>query len=293
MPPAQNGRMIVAASWVEIGTAATGVAVLILALLAFLGIQTLPELAKATPLTRRRWLERQLRKIGVGVRVGYVTALLGSPTFTRGIDAQSLSDKPEEGHVSRPATEVIYALQDAFVQLVAVGDADLDDRPVALLAVTLRDLRFRPRLRNRSVFADRRGKPALQLGRTTFATLERIVGAPPSGLHGWLGARRWGWAESYYFGNPGGYQTFIVALNDAGPSLFGTFPRQASAWQAGAFGPAGQSAVMSQVHDPAVMEWREKTAVNTYIVLAQDVTPREALHWGLGPDLDRVRLLPS
>jgi hypothetical protein len=245
--------MTIAAGWLDIGTTATGVGALLLALLAFLGFQTLPELAKATPLTRRRWLERQLRRIGVGVRVGYVTALIGSPAFTRRIGDQSISDETGDKRRSRPATEVVYALQDAFEQVIAIDDGDLDDRPVALLAVTQRDLRFRPKLRNRGVFADHRGKPALQLGRATFASLEQAVGATPNGLHGWLGARRSGWAESYYFGNPGGYQTFIVALNDAGPSRsFGTFPQKSSVWQAGSFGDAAQPPDHAQLHDPVL-----------------------------------------
>jgi hypothetical protein len=35
-------------------------------------------------------------------------------------------------------------------------------------------------------------------------------------IRGDVGARRWGYSEYYYFGNPGAYYTYGYALSDAG-----------------------------------------------------------------------------
>lgn len=44
-----------------------------------------------------------------------------------------------------------------------------------------------------------------------FADLGR-----PDRAAGWVGAHSWHYFETYYFGNPGNYQTFVYSINDAG-----------------------------------------------------------------------------
>jgi hypothetical protein len=42
----------------------------------------------------------------------------------------------------------------------------------------------------------------------------------PDGKRCVIGANRFGYSESFYFGNPGNYQHYILAHNDAGPGEF-------------------------------------------------------------------------
>ncbi len=278
------------------------------AVLTFLGLTAnLPTLYAALPVARRRRLAGQLRRIGCGVRVGYVSSLLGSPAFVttldenrRGYTAWVLP--PEEQKQVEPTTEVVYALKDAYVQLIVdSGGPEFDDRSVLAYAVTTRSRRFRPRPRFGYLHGlrDRRGRPALKLGHTTFAALESAMQTTPEGLAGCLGARRVAYAEAYYFGNSGGYARYVVAFNDAGVRAEAVaFPKLSSAapgrpaFRIGSFFRQGAQDFGTVREDPTLVAWRRVQIINTYAMLDPTVELQAALAWGFGPDLDRVRFLP-
>jgi hypothetical protein len=260
----------------------------------FLGLSVnVRALYGATPFGRRRHLSRQLAKIGCGVRVGYVSGLLGPPAFVTSppgprqgrVTANQLESQPQE---IEPLTEVVYVHEDAFVQLLVGGQGgSLDDRPVRVYAVTTRHKRFRPRLTFQyfHVFEDRYGRPVLRLGHTTFEELSDRINWLPQVLCGWQGARRVAWAESYYLGNPGGYQTYVVARNDAGVGKWGaSFPRREGEgsrdWISGAFARSGHIGPTGDLDHPEVAAWRRQMAINTYAVLDPNVSLQSVVAWG-------------
>jgi hypothetical protein len=122
------------------------------------------------------------------MQIEYFVHVLGQP-------AQYVNHQADEEEV-----EYVFALPDAYVQ--AVTDAH---GKVGLFAVTTRNKRFHPSLNYHPGGA---AEMQIRLGRTHFSDLAD----QPSGVRGWIGARRGGYAESYYYGNPGHYQTYIVAL---------------------------------------------------------------------------------
>lgn len=128
----------------------------------------------------RRWLfAHSLGRLAVGTRADRLTETLGAPSF---------------GDVVRT-----WAFPEAFV--VARVEQDI----VTVIAVTTRRRWFRPTFRPVGL-----GK--IRLGKTTFEEL----GDSPTGILGGVGARRWGYAEKHYRGNPGLYREFALGVNDAG-----------------------------------------------------------------------------
>lgn len=57
------------------------------------------------------------------------------------------------------------------------------------------------------------GGTRIRLGKTSFAAL-----GEPGEHRAWLGSRRFGYREHHYFGNPGGYRSWYVGVNDIGYS---------------------------------------------------------------------------
>lgn len=104
-----------------------------------------------------------------------------------------------------------------------------------------------------------------------------------------IGARRASYTEAFYFGNPGGYQDYVLAYNDAGVG--------ASPWPANLPPLAAGGRYSSPTTDPLTAEARTAVRanlkVNAFAVLGPNA-PSELLKVLAPPgvDLDQVRLLP-
>jgi hypothetical protein len=232
-------------------------------------------------LSRRRRLGQRLQQLACDVQVDYFQHLLGQPA--QYVNRSCTTDEIEH----------LFVFRDAYVQAVT-------DRhgKVGRFAVTCRSRRFQPRLNYHPG-----GYPDLvtvRLGHTRFAQL----GHTPDGVHGWLGARRFGYVESYYFGNPGNYQHYVFALNDAGQDesatghIAGLFqsPGGNEIWL-GLLG--GSSDVGVWLDQQSVRSFRLATAINTYAVVSAETAVRsfgDGTGWkspfGFGPDYDQVRTSP-
>jgi hypothetical protein len=252
-------------------------------------------------LTRRRRLTLRLRQLACGMQIEHFVHLLRQP-------AQYV-DRPHNVE----ETEHVFVLPEAYVQ--AVTDAH---GKVGLFAVTTRDKRFHPRLNYHPGGAsDMRD---VELGRTRFSELVGL----PTGVRGWLAARRFGYAETYYFGNPGYYQTYVVALNDAGyladislVSAIGGDGGTDLNWFPGLPVPAPRRRMWSQrpvapvrpepgneiarfLTSPAVQSFRTDSVINTYAVIStwmerrlqEDTGSGWGIRYGIGPDHDVVRTAP-
>jgi hypothetical protein len=133
------------------------------------------------------------------VTVEYVSALFGAPVFRTAL--------PEVAGKPADATELIFRTRHAWLQ-VLVRNAGA---AVEAFSITVTDPRFKYRTRHLTF-----EQIDLRLGTSRFA----VVRGPVDGWSSRRGARRFGYAESHWFGNPGCYQAFILSYNDAGTGHF-------------------------------------------------------------------------
>ena len=249
-----------------------------------------------TPFGRRRTLYKDLAKIAPGMQVGYATRVLG---------------EPELRNMKGAYQEFVYDKKDCYVQAV-IGESNA----ILLLSVTARDSRFHPPTWvTRARWSPRPDPTDSRLGRFGFDEIAS-PDRPPDGVSGWCGARRYGYIESYYYGNPGNYQTFLLALNDAGhvwgmdslgqisrlflkPVELGDLlwvdrrPRPINVRKPKE-PPDQWEAIQDFLSQSDIQTWRQMKP-NTHAVTAPNVVIANLLHAGLlvGPDSDQVRLLSS
>jgi len=241
-----------------------------------------PLRAVAERLVRRRRLGRRFQQLACDVQIDYFQHLLGQPA-----QYVNQSDTTDE-------IEHVFVFREAYVQ--AVTD---QHGKVVYFSVTCRTRQFQPKLNYHPGGPDQ--FVSVKLGRTRFAQL----GDTPDGVHAWLGARRFGYVESYNLGNPGNYQTYMFALNDAGRDetageyVAGLFPSPGGSevWL-GLFD--GSSEVARWLDQQGVSRFRGAVAINTYAVVSAGAAVEmfgDGSGWksafGFGPDYDQVRTSPA
>jgi hypothetical protein len=215
-------------------------------------------------LGKRRDLRRKLSRLASTVRVEYIEGLLGPSTFRSALDEQQ--------------TEDLFVTDYATVQTISAADGT-----VLVLAVTVTDVRLKPRFWL--------GLPGswpteeVVLGHTKFGDLT----ITPQIRTSFRGARRFSYRETYYLGNPGGYQTYVLLHVDAGAGIVGGFE-----WL---FGPDGfeidQGSLMEPLStDPEIERFRADTVINTFAVTSPHLSEEDLKGLQLGADRDVVRLLP-
>jgi len=219
-------------------------------------------------LGRRRELAARLAKLACGVTTEHLESLLGPATFRRAIGEALI--------------ERVHVLSSVHVQTVADAEGS-----VVRYAVTVTDRRFHPTFLL-GVAGNTPGANRVRLGHTRFGDItHRPVGVAVN-----LGARRVGYQEEYYFGNPGFYQTFHLAINDAGylatssldwPAVHNEQMRRTDRLPA----EAGDPFLLL----PATQAFRHSAVVNTFAVTTAHLSDSPLAQIALGPDLDQVRLL--
>ncbi|MEU4100668.1 ETEC_3214 domain-containing protein [Streptomyces tanashiensis] len=121
---------------------------------------------------------------------------------------------------------------------------------------------FRPRLLI--------GDTLVKLGKTRISALKE-----PDQFWSWLGARRFTYIESFYFGNPGGYRTWYVGVNDIG------------------YEPTPPIS-MVEMADEEHKAFRSIARINTILVgtaFFQEASDASLFVNSFGPDQDQIRLL--
>lgn len=216
-------------------------------------------------LGRRRSQAELLDQLACGSSLEFVEALLGIPQFL-----EKLDDREQR----------IYQLTGVWVLI------EIHERAVLSFSITVTD----PRMyysTDRLTF----GHLPIQLGRSTFENVPHH----PNGARVWTGARRYGYLQHYYFGNPGSYQDYWISHNMCGAAA----TRPSSFWRSvdsGTYVTDGDNSLRDGQHDnvpPEVLS----TIANTLTVLG----PRRILGTNvkeqlmsrdvLGPDHDTVRLV--
>jgi len=202
-----------------------------------------------------------LAKLAPSTTIEYFTSLLGAPQF------RSTNGKMRE---------YIYVHAKYYVQAIA----DMEGT-VQAFTVTSRSRKFNP-VFDLEVLTGSNLDFAVELHKTKFADLDAV----PAHVYSGFGARRVWYHESYYFGNPGNYLTYIVAHADAG----GFMPDGAS--------PVNDLNVAIHTKkdwlglDPAVEAFRQRCPINTFGIasMGYDIDAEwQSIH--IGADYDTVRLL--
>lgn len=219
----------------------------------------------------RRHIASQLNQLACGVTREYVNGLLGVPAFHR-----RLTDEVEE---------FVYRTPHAWVQILTNMDGD-----VARVAITATDRKFKFRttcLTFRHL--------SIRLLKDSF-TAATESGSAPEGVSISIGARRFSYAESFYFGNPGNYQHYVLAYNDAGSdgdADFGSLSASGitSSAEGALLRPSESPAGSSLWDNPAVQSFRRNSRPNT-LIWSGPLDQGEILAVPpLGVDKDYVRVL--
>ncbi|KOG23361.1 ETEC_3214 domain-containing protein [Streptomyces viridochromogenes] len=150
---------------------------------------------------RRRYLTTRLRKIAPGVRHDYVESLLGEPKWQSTMECTRLADEPAD--VDEDDRKVGITVRTWPLSRLGYLVTWSDDDTVVMYGLTTISWWFRPRVLI--------GETLIRLGKSTFAALD-----DPGEHRAWLGNRRFGYREHHYFGNPGGYRSWYVGVNDVG-----------------------------------------------------------------------------
>ena len=196
-------------------------------------------------LGRRRDRYERLARLAPGAQLSFFASVHGEPpaiksTLTRDVYEvvttghplfePKLSDEVDESHevlVSATFVECIFI--DRFYYLQTISDAD---ETVLAFSVTTRRKRFRPRFEaptgmsplQRIKWRRQVGEPfrplfRVRLGRTRFSDLDPEDADDFAGPHfqaTWA-VRTFRYSELNYYGNPGGYLTYVFTASNTAP----------------------------------------------------------------------------
>jgi hypothetical protein len=234
-------------------TSARDIAIVVAGSAITVGLGWLARVA-SRPIRERKKANQAVRALAAGVQIEYFEQILGAPHF------KTASDLGAEYYFVQPLF---------YVQAVTDPGGRVD-----FFTVTTRSRSFAPEL------GVSQGYPrlSLKLGRDSFSDV-----TPGSGRYvASLGARRFGYSEVHYLGNPGRYQTYILALNDGG---------YVRAREIGTFLQTLQSVTATKdAKDSALWRLRADAAVNTYGETAPGFDFGSQLA-PFGVDKDLVRVL--
>ncbi|MET9829172.1 ETEC_3214 domain-containing protein [Streptomyces sp. NPDC006385] len=171
-------------------------------------IGTVTEWWKKGPGRRRTWT-KNFKLPAPGVRPAYVEALFGEPAFELTVPVLSIT--PGEG--SRlSVTERVWPL--ATESYLTTWGSESD---VVAYSLTTTSKRFKPKIRIGSSWYSNGPALNVRLGRTRLAQVSSALDLPhPEEIASWKGARRHEYYETYYFGNPGHYMTWMCGVSGTG-----------------------------------------------------------------------------
>ncbi|MFD5092784.1 caspase domain-containing protein [Amycolatopsis thailandensis] len=202
-----------------------------------------------------------LNKIACGRPLDYLDSALGTPLL-----AGLLRD-----HVPERLYRV-YRTEDVIVTVTAAGAL----KPIDAFSITMRHSKF-------PIRTDRLTANLLDvdLAQANFGSVDET----PEGVRLIIGANRFGYTESFYFGNPGHYQTFLLSYNDAAAGDF-HYVEGRHEFSSGLLVIAPRDGELSDTPQGSwYPEFRSGTRINTLTVV--DTAPLEALLTGHSFGIDR------
>jgi hypothetical protein len=232
----------------------------------------------------RRILTARLNQLAAGVTTRWVEGRLGPPAFVGDFQLppqDAVTSAPDQPSVLR---ELIYRTKHAWIQILA----DENDA-VARFSITVTDPRFRFKIGGLTFY-----QLHVRLGHSRFSDVR--TWAEPDGRSLNIAARRREYSESYWFGNPGNYQRYVLSHNEAGTgkSDFSIQMAGGPDWCQDGFLRFDDSPPVSppafDPEAPYARQFRAGTTVNTLTVLGP-LMPPTGLVAPRGPDADHVRVL--
>jgi hypothetical protein len=216
----------------------------------------------------RRILTARLNQLAAGVTTRWVEERLGPPAFVGDFQLppqDAVISAPDEPSVLR---ELIYRTKHAWIQILA----DENDA-VARFSFTVTDPRFRFQIGDLTFY-----QLHVRLGHSRFSDVRTWT--EPDGRSLNIAARRREYSESYWFGNPGNYQRYVLSHNEAGTGKFDFSIQMADGpgWcQDGFLRFDGSPPVSPPAFDPEApyaRQFRAGTTVNTLTVLGPSCLQR-------------------
>ncbi|TJZ95183.1 ETEC_3214 domain-containing protein [Actinacidiphila oryziradicis] len=117
----------------------------------------------------------------------------------------------------------------------------------------------------------------ITLGKSTLTDVSAGIAQQDS--YAAVGARRFAYAETHYFGNPGGYRTWAVGVSDSGR-------------HAARSAPAGLNDAEGNSDPERLAAYRASAAINSVLVIGMSgIDIASFLPYAIGLGHDKVRLL--
>jgi hypothetical protein len=133
----------------------------------------------------------------------------GVPESRPRVTVSAVGAGGDDPHGRRSLRELVYREKHAWVQvLVDENDA------VVRFSITVTDLKFKFSARELTC-----GALPVRLGSSRFSDVSAALS--PDGRSLRIGAHNHEYAESYWFGNPGNYQRYVLSSNEIGAGEFG------------------------------------------------------------------------
>ena len=148
---------------------------------------------------------RRFNQLAAGVTTRYIEERFGAPAFVGDFAVPGAATMIPGG--GPKLTEQVYHTRHAWLQIIT------DEHEVVVrFSVTVTDPRFHFQIRDLTF-----GNLEAKIGHNRFSEIK----AHPEGTSLSIGAHTHEYSESYWFGNPGCYQHFVLSHNDAGTGSFG------------------------------------------------------------------------
>lgn len=210
----------------------------------------------------RRDHAKRFNQLAAGVTTRYIEERFGAPAFVGVFAVPAAATMIADPKL----TEQVYHTKHAWLQIIT------DKRDVVVrFSITVTDPRFGFQIRDLTF-----GLLEARIGHSRFSEIKAI--SSPEGTSLSIGAHTHEYAESYWFGNPGCYQRFVLSHNDAGTGSFGV-PK--IIWFAEGVLKFGDQ---TPPEFPERQQFRAQTVVNTLTVLGAGATARLADPGGVTAD---------
>ncbi|MGW3592936.1 ETEC_3214 domain-containing protein [Streptomyces fungicidicus] len=221
-------------------------------------------------LGKRGVFVRNFRKLAPHVRHEYVKGLFGEPAwqYKRILQEHTIDlDVGDSELADREMTVRTWPLG----RMAYLTTWCTDDDEVEMYGITTRSSIFRPVVR---IGPDH----VVRLGKSRLSSLPApLANAEITALWA-VGAQRYSYSESHYFGSPGGYRTWVVGVSDVGMP---------------AMTPVRLRANPDECDDPAEIErYRAQARINSVLIVGGGALHLDSiLPFGVGPEFGRVMLI--
>lgn len=217
---------------------------------------------------RKTKLTDDIYKLAPDTNIGYFERILGSPVF--------INEKTDEKNIKESTQKEYIFINDYFYIQAITGKND----KVIAYSITPTNKGTHPLFS----FWEGNDEIKLELNKSTF----KVLNDKPEEARLYCGARRGGYSEEYYFGNPGNYQTYIFSIND----ILGFPSLCQEEFMNGNIGIDYSKNNEVDIENEKIQKARKEDVINTITITAPFISGKDLL-FELGPNLDQIRILDT